>query len=423
MAEINVMNGGIEELNVLKTKVNELASNRSLALESENGAEQTEKAIKAKEKAINDEIAASLKKRKGEIESSFDSEYNKVEARQKKVKANKEKSKGKMVNQRIENETTELRETYREHKQSIKTLLKKNKMSGAYDSKFFYALYMPNCFSEILIVIISILVTMVALPSVVFLYIIPDEWVNYFAFTVIYLICAVVFLGGYLLIGMLTKDKHREVFAEIKNIRTQLRLDKKQIALKKKVIKGDKDESTYSLENFDSEMETLENELSKILEAKNASIKEYETNAKIMITNEIKDRARTELDELHDTYNKYYEQQRMAEDKAKDLALEISLNYETYLGRNFTTLENIDLMLTKLENGEAATIGEALAAIKAGTDSTKSSEQAVIEPIGEPVTESVAEPAAESPAEPVPESNNESEENASEENASEGGTN
>lgn len=390
MAE-NILNNGLETCREIKATLEELASVKIRAEEAKNAAAQGEKSVKAKEKAIKDEIDATLKKRKDEIEKSFDSEISTIKQRIKAVQDDKTKEKTQQQAQRIGNETAELCEKERELKLEIRSIYKRDGVSRIFNTKLFYSLFMPGSFCEVLILIAAVIITLMAIPSLIYFLLIPHESQSAILLALIYFASVVVFVGGYMLISKLTKGKHRETFEEIAKVRREIRVNRKEINKITRHVRKDKDESKYNLGEFDAENEKLTHEIDDITEQKKAALKEFENETKQMIHTQITEKNEPELSELKNFLETRSAEEKAASDRVKELNLLIAKQYEPLIGKADLNLETVDKLINVIEGGKASNIAEALEYIKQVVTET---------PCGEPVSSAAPAPAEEK----VPES-------------------
>jgi len=129
----------------------------------------------------------------------------------------------------------------------------------------------------------------------------------------------------------------------------------------RKGIRNDSDESVYGLEQYDTELEEIEAEIRKIAEEEKEALNNFEKVTATELTNGIKERYQEELSSLRTSLDTISAEQKKAEEKVKELALMLSKQYESYLGKENMTVERLDRLILRIEKGEAATIGEALA--------------------------------------------------------------
>lgn len=360
MAGENILSGGLDDCRQLRSDVSELYASRTRSTDAEGSAAQTEKTIKAKEKAINDEINAATRKRQDEIGKSYDDEIAKLKSRSRKVKSKKGKTKQKEVALRIRRETADEREKERQLKLEIRSAYKRENISGVYNTKLFYSLFMPQYLSDIPVLLLTLVVTLLVVPSAVYFLVFPEKWqttlglmLMYFAFALLYILLYVVILN-------LTKGAHREVFAEIKGLRADIRANRRDMAKIARKIRKDKDESEYNLDRFDDEMKGITDEIHCILEEKKAALIDFEKDAKNVLADSIREKYSDELDGLKEYLTTTREEQKTADARAKELTLLIAKKYEPYLGKENLSLDIIDQIEARLDSGASKTIGEAL---------------------------------------------------------------
>lgn len=360
MAGENILTGGLEECRQLRSDVSELYASRTRSADAESSAVQTEKVIKAKEKAINDEISAATKKRQDAIGKSYDDEIAKLKSRSRKVKTKKGKTKQKEVALRIRRETTDEREKERQLKLEIRSVYKRESVSGVINTKLFYSLFMPQYLSDVPVLLLTLVIALLAVPSAVYYLAFPEKWqtalglmLMYFAFALLYILLYVVILN-------VTKGAHKEMFSEIKSLRAEIRSNRRDMAKIARRIRKDKDESEYNLDRFDDEMKDITDEIHRILEEKKAALIDFEKDAKLVLADGIREKYSEELDGQKQYLETTREEQKTADARAKELSLLITKKYEPYLGKENLTLDIIDQLEARLDSGAAKTIGEAL---------------------------------------------------------------
>ena len=99
-----------------------------------------EKSLEAEQKAVQDAISMTVKKRREEMESSYDSEIGKLQEKLKKIRARREKAKNQGMKDRIKEETVELHEHNRELRVRMKTLFQSQRVPSFCQSGFYLSL-------------------------------------------------------------------------------------------------------------------------------------------------------------------------------------------------------------------------------------------------------------------------------------------
>ena len=364
MADGNILNGGLEDCRQLRSDVSELYASRTKSADAKVSATQTEKAIKAKEKAINDEISAATKRRVDEISKSYDEEIAKLKSKSRKVKSNKGKTKRKEVALRIRRETADEREKERQLKLEIRSVYKRESVSAIFNTKLFYALFMPNRLSDVPVLLLALIVAFLVLPGAVYYLVFPENWQTTLGLMLLYFAFVVIYILLYVLILHITKGLHKETFVQIKGLRSDIRQNRREMARIARRIRKDKDESEYNLDRFDDEMKDISADINHILEEKKEALTEFEKSAKQMLADGIREKYEEELNGMKDYLSSTLEEQKTAEERAKELSLLITKNYEPYLGKENLSLDIIDRLEARLESGAAKTVAEALRQIQ-----------------------------------------------------------
>ena len=373
MAGENILTGGLEECRQLRSDVSELYASRTRSTDAESSAAQTEKAIKAKEKAISDEISVATKKRQDEIGRSYDDEITKLKSRSRKVRTKKGKTKQKEVALRIRRETTDEREKERQLKLEIRSVYKRDGVSSIFNTKLFYSMFMPQYLSDIPVLLLTLVVALLVVPSAVYFLAFPETWQTTIGLMLMYFGFALLYILLYVVILNVTKGAHKEMFSEIKGLRADIRANRRDMAKIARRIRKDKDESEYNLDRFDDEMKDITDEIHRILEEKKEALIDFEKDAKNVLADGIREKYSEELDGQKKYLATTREEQRAAAARAKELSLLIAKKYEPYLGKENLSLDIIDQMEVRLDSGAAKTIGEALKLVQEALRSAETS--------------------------------------------------
>lgn len=358
MDEGNLLLDGVDKLNEIKEDLIELHSYQdkynNLIIEEE----KIEKKILSVEKAAADEVQATIKKRRTEVEEAYDKQLDNIKTRIKKIKDKRDKRKNKKVSERIGEETSSLREENHRLRLETKTIFKQNHVPSYCNTGLYYALYYPRYFKDIIIILFTLLLTLLFIPCGIYFFVLPEEKIFYLV--VLYIVTVVIFGGLYLLIGNHTKDKHGDVIKQVRKLRHEIINNKKKINIIKRSIKKDKDESAYGLEDFDEELTKLDKEAADMAEQKKEALLTFENSTVQIITAEIRKQYEEEIASLKDEYNKIKAETTKAEDKIKALTLKIAGEYEPYIGKDLITLDRIDSLINIIEADNASNISEAV---------------------------------------------------------------
>jgi hypothetical protein len=363
--ESNILSGGLDEINKIKEAIIVLNGYKDKNDTLNSDEIKIEKSIKLKEKAISDEILSTTKKRKEEIDATYNDQIEKIRIRIKKIRGKKEKSKHKKVLERIETETAELREEHRQLVLDNKSIIKQNKIPSFCNSKLFFSLYLPKGTVDIFIIIMTLALILLVIPCVIYFLLLPEE--NMIYLISIYATTVLICGGTYMIIDNTIKDKKKEALLRIRTTRDSISMNKKKRNLVKRRILKDKDESLYGLENFNKELQELENELNSVIQLKNDALMIFENTTRFVISEEIKGRYQEELSNEKMEYTKIYQEIKQTEDLIKNLAMEIANKYEVYLGKEFMSLDKLDRLSVIIKDRNVSTISEAIALFKEET--------------------------------------------------------
>ena len=227
------------ELDTLSTE------EQRLSLESD----RISKAIDSEKKATEDKIADTTAKRLKEITSTYDSEIKKAEEQKRLAEAKKEKAKNKKISERISDETKDLREHIAAIKSEIKQEMKNVGIPAFCNTRSYFTFYFPHKFFDYIKILITIVVLFLGLPVLIYK-LIPEHKPIYLPF--IYFIIVLITGGLYIIIGNLTKARHRDSLMKIRAMRDNIDHDMKRIVLITKDINNDSADDRYDLSSFDN---------------------------------------------------------------------------------------------------------------------------------------------------------------------------
>jgi len=354
----NILSGGIEQLNEIKDCLLELNGNMENSRQQKDEAERLQKAIKGLEKDIADEIQSTIKKRRGEIEDSFDKEIGKIKDKAKKIREQRNKAKSLKVSERIDAETADFRMENKNLKMEAATIAKQGKLPFFCNSKFYLALYYPSCFTDLLVIILTLAVVLLLIPCSVYYFLLPDR----IAFMVLaYVVTVIVFGSLYLAIGNLTRNRYQDKILKLREIRGHIRNNRRKIKIIKRKIKRDRDESGYGLQKFDEELARLDKDENDVLKQKKEALAAFDHSTSRIIANEIQELYKDKLGSMKRDLEQVKGRQNQTEEKIKALTLKIASEYEPFLGKDLMTLDRLEALSNIILAGNAGTISEAIA--------------------------------------------------------------
>ncbi len=356
--EPNILSGGRKELLEIKEKLVELNSYRDRRDDFSAKESSLEKSIKMKEKEITEEINNTIRQRKDEIEAAYNSQIESTRQRAKKIKGKKEKSKSLKVSERIDNETSGIREESRLLKQEIKDIFRMNKIPRIFNNRLFYAIFTPKGFGDLSIILIVLLLLLLALPYGIYARFLSG--MNMVFLFLVYVLIVIVFGGAYLLIENNVRARYAKAFTRITQIRVSLILNhRKRNSIQNNILK-DKDESIYGLDNFNDELKELEDEIVSLNEQRKEAMNVFESSTKLVIKEEITARHQDELNGLKKDYGIVYVSGKETEDSIRSISMDITNNYEVFMGKELISVEKLDALYQIMEEQNLNTISEAI---------------------------------------------------------------
>lgn len=343
--------------------VEELNRSKKVCKELEAEEQRLDRELENEKKAVADSISLTVKKRREEISSSYDKEIGSGQERLRKTRAKREKAKSQGVKERIAEETEALREHNQELETQMKTLFKQDRIPAFCRSTWYYAMYMPGSVKEIGLMMLTFCVCFLAVPGIAYL-LIPSAERQYWMLALIYVLAILVFGGLYITIGNKTKMNHAEALKKGRNIRSMIRTNNKKIRVITVSIRRDRDEAVYNLEKFDDEIARLEQELQQISLHKKDALNTFNTVTKNIISDEIINNSKSRIEAIEEEHERISEKLREAQKHAKEQALYVTDQYETYLGKEFMQTEKIAELAKIIRNGQASNLSEAIAVYK-----------------------------------------------------------
>ena len=316
-----------------------------------------ERELEAARKSVSDTIGQTTRKRMDDICISYDKEIGKGQERLKRARAKREKAKNRGMKERIADETADLREHSRELKLQIKTMFQQDHVPSFCNSTLYYALYYPRGLKELLILLISVLICFLGIPSGIY-HLIPERRIWYLV--AIYFIDVVLFGGLYVTISNRTKVHHQDSLKKGRAIRTTLRSNHKKIRVITRTIQKDGNEDIYDLEKYDDEIACIEQELAEITTKKKEAINTFENVTKSIIADEIMENNRARLEDLTEKHSEAQKSLKELEMKVKDQNIHITDTYGPYLGQEFLQPERLSELSKLIQSGSAANITEAI---------------------------------------------------------------
>lgn len=316
-----------------------------------------EQDLEAEEKAVRTAVESAAGERRADLEESFDSEIETLQGRLEREQNSRERARTLGMEERIRTETAGISEETQSLENRLKTLYKAQKVPFICRTNFYYAMYFPRTFKEILTFILVFAIFFAAIPLGTWYFLLPERKTLYLV--LIYLGVILVFGGLYLVIGNVTKGKHLPALREAMNLRRQIRINRRKEKAVIASIRGERDDKAYHLEAFDAEIADIEHDLGEITARKKEALANFEKETRKTIEDEIAGESREKITRLTEQINEFRGRVNYTEKVIKDKKIDIADRYESYVGREFMTKEKLEELRRIIESGEAANISEA----------------------------------------------------------------
>ncbi len=343
----------VEDLNRMKKDSSQL----------ELEAKQIKRQLDAEQKAVDDSISITVKKRREEINASYDKQIAKGQERLKKAKAKREKAKNQGMKERIAEETAGLHEENRQLRMKMKSLFQKERVPSFCRRTWYYALYMPRTLKEIGLLLLIILILFAALPGGIY-WLIPAEVRHSWMLILIYLADILLFGGLYLTAGNRTKMAHPEAIRQGRLIRDTIHSNDRKVRVITNSIRRDRNEAIYDLEKFDDEIAKTSQELADLTAKKQEALNTFNTVTQNIISDEIISNSKDKLDQLSRDYGQKSARMTELEQQIKELSLDITDQFETYIGKEFMQPDKLAELARMIRAGEAANLSDAVSIYK-----------------------------------------------------------
>ena len=353
----NFLSGGIAELEQAKAAIEKAAELTSEMEETEKLLRANDKDVDAQKKFMNDKIEASIRNRREELEKAHDDQIAIAKKDLKSAEKNKKSARSKAVNERIQESTDYLTQENKRLNAQIKSIFKQAKVPSFCNTTFYYALFNARTVKDFFIFAITVLIAVAVIPNVVCALLDVKTVFK----VLIYIGIILVFLVIYFLIFINTRsDQKANAIDKARSLRRKIDANNKQIKSMSNSIKSDSDESSYGLENFDSEIQRCNDAIHERESAKATAVEDFNNYTAGSIRQEIENENLPIIEQLEldgKALKADFEQKQAAAQAANN---EVTNTYATYLGAKNVTAEKIDELIGIINEGKAQTIMQAL---------------------------------------------------------------
>ncbi|MGN0157911.1 MAG: hypothetical protein ACI39W_02030 [Brotaphodocola sp.] len=319
------------------------------------------KSLDTEKKLVTDTIAQTVKKRRDEINTTYDKEISKVQEQLKKARSKREKAKSQGVKERIISETAELYSLNKEIRAMMKSLFREKHVPGFCGTNLYYSLFFPKWPKEILTAAVFVLIFFLAVPCGIY-FLVPEH--THLHLVIIYVLDIVIFGGIYISISNRTKLQHMETLRAGRKYLDDIRGNHKKIRKVTALIKKDRDDAQYHLEKYDDNIAQFQQDLNEVTAKKKEALNYFETVTKTILQDEIEHNHKAKIDQLEQEYEAVQQQLKDTSAEVKAKRLNITDNYGTYLGKEYLDSMKIAELCTIVQSGQASNVSEAIAVHK-----------------------------------------------------------
>lgn len=328
------------------------------------------KNIASEEKSISDEIATTIRKRRQEIQSTYDDRMDDNRARKKKVANKRDKKKEERMDKRYHEETKGLRESDKDLQVEMQTLLRKYKLPSFCGKKLYFALFYARNVKEFGLKILSFLIGFCGIPGLVTILVKKLVLDTKKDINVAFW-CALVAAGTFILLLLIyfaiysrTKIKHMDALTQARSIRDKMIANKRQAKAIRHSISKDHDDSQYNLDAYDEKLDNLDAEADAIGKEKQEALRVFEEETTAMITEEINNRRLPALEALKEEKASLENEVAAEEKRFSDQTLLVANKYAAVLGEDLCRQDKLEELIAIMQEGQAETVSEAIRVYK-----------------------------------------------------------
>lgn len=354
----NFLSGGITELEHAKLAVQINNSKQQELLELETRLRKKEKELENQKRYMADKVESAIKERRNSLKKGLDAQVEEANKKLKTADRKKKKAKDAAVGARIKNDTFNFRDDTKRRKKENAALFKANKVPAFCNTSYYYSMFAPRRFKDIIAIIITTVITLGVIPNIICSFIKSDSLLLRI---IIYSAIVVIFVLLYVLIYMSTHSgtKGEAIVKGRANIDAAY-ANKKEVKKITKDIKADSDESQYNLQEYDREIERFQGEFSEAEKKREEALKQFDKETALAIKDEIEKESLEVIDKLKKEQESLKQIYGEKEETVKQVSAELNETYGAFLGTKNLSEEKIDELIAFIKDGKAQTIMQAL---------------------------------------------------------------
>ena len=357
MAEQNILAGDINVLAQVRSDVKEYEGNKDKLYALNQSVSSLSKNLDALQKAVHDEVEATVKKRRDDVASGFNNAIDIDKEKIKQVQAEREKAKSKGIKERIALETEDLTKDNGDMNAQIHEVFRLERIPGFCKSSIFMALFVTKGIKDILICVAIFAVLFCAIPFTIN-FALPE--LSKITCLAIYFMIACLGFFIYKCINDVLFVPHAETMLGVRATKKKISSNNRKIRKIRRSIKKDTNEEMYGLESFDDKLGELYADVERIEGERAIALEEFNNSTKPDIIAEIEGRDRDKIEKMKTDLEEKAAALSRLQDRVKQQKIYISSNYEAYLGNEFIAASKLDALYDIMRSTNVKTIGQAL---------------------------------------------------------------
>ncbi len=331
------------------------------ALKDKN--ESLDRSLRNLEKKQSDCIEKTTRDKKNELLKQYETLYAQAEKTIREREEVRAKAKSQKIRAIIDEGTAGVKEECEKINEELKQKMKDEGIPFFVNTKLFYALFMPNVFSDFVLMFLIIIGVVVGIPCFVYIhYKFKDPiWL-------VVLIIAAIFIYGcfILLIDHIFVHKKREEIAECAKIRREYLKAKKEISKKADRVRREIKDDQLALDTYDYDIKKAKEDRQKVVDEKELALKHFEDEVKEQIKQEVIHAAKKDFDELEEKIVDAKNELMTTTEEVNKKEAEVKEKYEGELGKDLMSERAINALMDRINASQEdiTTIEQAKALLK-----------------------------------------------------------
>lgn len=362
MADQNILSGGVEVLDTIVSDLKEHNTKVDILDNLERVIKDMSKELENVEHQKQSELQQRIASETTAVCADYDKtiEADRVSVRTVQVERDNAKKAG--VQDRIQRETKNLCTDNEALKNQITDAFDKEKIPRFFNSRAAFVMFMRRDVADYAIYALAVTVMLLIVPLV--LVAVLDEEVSGIVVTLYGYILIMIALVFGCIVERRIINPHRKTISDARFLKDSINANNKVIANITKGIHSDKNEDMYNLGHYDARLNELNAHISEVKGRKAEALKAFEEGAKLGIVEQIEDKYREQIEQLHSDLAKKRDESASVSDLVNRQRQYIAANYEAYLGREFMSLDKLCEMQDIMRSGVAETVSQAMAAYR-----------------------------------------------------------